>query len=360
VNSAPAPRAPVPSPPLLLLSAATVSASTARAPAPSPRCGARSAAIHAPVTASQVLHLRSRAAARMSETTPRARSGSRTWSAPSSRCPERRSSSRHRRTRVPAAARTRARLHRRKRRHTADAPMPRRLARKCLQGRKRRSPCARIGRHGMVAASGKAATATHRPSAAISQKPTARSSAPTSALVRRRARRARFGRLSPRRVLPPWTPQPGHPPDRSLAWARSLNKESPGGKDALARRRSEWPRTATAGSPRGDGARPRPPVAPLPLPAPATTTGACSVQCDGPGWRGASITSRPTARSQVTAAAALAGAAAARACALRLGVGLGQRHQRTRPAAQRLQRGSLRSMKAPLAATEASAEPLRK
>ena len=56
-----------------------------------------------------------RAAARMSETTPRARSGSRTQSAPLSRRPARRSSPRHRRARVPPTGRTRARLHPRKR-----------------------------------------------------------------------------------------------------------------------------------------------------------------------------------------------------------------------------------------------------
>ncbi len=39
-----------------------------------------------------------------------------------------------RRARVPPAGRTRARLHPRKRRHTEDAPMPRRLARKCHRG----------------------------------------------------------------------------------------------------------------------------------------------------------------------------------------------------------------------------------
>jgi hypothetical protein len=64
---------------------------------------------------------------------PRARSGRKAQSAPSSRRPARRSSPRHRRARVPPAGRTRARLHPGKRRHTVDAPMPRRLARKCLQ-----------------------------------------------------------------------------------------------------------------------------------------------------------------------------------------------------------------------------------
>jgi hypothetical protein len=76
----------------------------------------------------------------------------------------------------------------------------------------------------------------------------ARDSGPASALGRCRARRARIGRRSPRRSFPPGPPNLGTPfPLASLA-----EKESPGGKDALARRRSEWPRTATAGSPRGE------------------------------------------------------------------------------------------------------------
>ena len=149
----------------------------------------------------------------------------------------------------------------------------------------------------------------------------ARDSGPASALGRCRARRARIGRRSPRRSFPPGPPNLGTPfPLASLA-----EKESPGGKDALARRRSEWPRTATAGSPRGErrattAPRSRPfPCQPLPPPR-----GPAACKCDGPGWRGASITSRPTARTHVTAAAALAGAAAARACAPRLDGDLGQ------------------------------------
>ena len=64
----------------------------------------------------------------------RARSGRKAQSAPSCRRSAPRSSPEPRRARVPPAGRTRARLHRRKRRHTEDAPMPRRLARKCHRG----------------------------------------------------------------------------------------------------------------------------------------------------------------------------------------------------------------------------------
>jgi hypothetical protein len=59
-----APRSPVPSPPLLRLSAATTSAATARAPAPSPRFDARSAAVRATVTASWSLHALARGGVR--------------------------------------------------------------------------------------------------------------------------------------------------------------------------------------------------------------------------------------------------------------------------------------------------------
>ena len=59
----PAPRAPVPSSPLPYLNAASVSASPARAPAPSPRCNARSAAVCATVTASWALHALARGCA---------------------------------------------------------------------------------------------------------------------------------------------------------------------------------------------------------------------------------------------------------------------------------------------------------
>ena len=76
---------------------------------------------------------RSRAAAHMSAGQSRARAG-KARSAPSCRRPAPRSSPEPRRARTPPTGRTRARLHPRKRRHTGDAPMPRRLARKCHRG----------------------------------------------------------------------------------------------------------------------------------------------------------------------------------------------------------------------------------
>ena len=124
-----------------------------------------------------------------------------------------------RRARVPPAGRTRVLLHPGKRHHSIDAPMPRRLARKCLQGRKRRSPCARIGRHGMVAAFGKAATAALAPSATIMQNAGCARRGASLCFLSRPGPSARLGRLSPRRVLPPWTPQPGY-----LPGARSLRE----------------------------------------------------------------------------------------------------------------------------------------
>jgi hypothetical protein len=106
-----------------------------------------------------------------------------------------------------------------------------------------------------------------------------------------RAPFARLGRRSPRRSFPPGPPNLGTPfPLASLA-----EKESPGGKDALARRRSEWPKTATAGSPRGErrattAPRSRPfPHQPLPPPrgpAACRSTGPAGVvQASRPGRR---------------------------------------------------------------------------
>ena len=206
---------------------------TARAPAPSPLCGL---AARRPVPRSPRPRpcTRSRVVAHMSDGQRRARAG-KAQSAPPCRRPARRFSPWHRRARVPPAGRTRARLHPGRGHHAVDAPMPRRLARKCLQGRKRRSPCARIGRHGMVAASGKAATTAHDPSATIVHKPTARASVQDSALGRRRARRHALAAFPPAASFPPGPPFLGTP--LALAcFASSLNKESPGGKDALAAR----------------------------------------------------------------------------------------------------------------------------
>jgi hypothetical protein len=90
------------------------------------------------------------------------------------------------------------------------------------------------------------------------------------------------------------------------------------------------------------------------------TTGACSVQCDGPGWRGASITSRSTARSCGTAAAALAGAAAARAYALRPSDRAGANANTPGPRPSACSAARSVGCGTPLAATEASAGPLRK
>jgi hypothetical protein len=158
---------------------------------------------------------RSRVGAHIRDAWACARAG-KSQSAPSSRLPARRSSRRHRRTRVPAAARTRARLHPRKRRQTVDAPMPRRLARKCLQQRGRWSPCARIGRHGMVAAWWKAATTAHGPSATIVQNTSAR------APRRWRPRSVHAGPVgTPRPPFPPPRPSPLDPPTWAPPW-RSL------------------------------------------------------------------------------------------------------------------------------------------
>ena len=83
-------------------------------------------------------------------------------------------------------------------------------------GTQRRSTCARIGRLGMVAASGKAATTAHgRQRGDRAQSGGARL-VPTSQLERGRAPyahacNARFGRRFPRRAPPLWTPLPWHP-----------------------------------------------------------------------------------------------------------------------------------------------------
>jgi hypothetical protein len=120
--------------------------------------------------------------------------------------------------RAPGARRVT--LHPGKRRHTVDAPMPRRLARKRHRG------------HGgvhLVLASAATAWSLHsgkrrrqltHPAPRSRGTRGARSLAPGSAHGRARARLACLGRLSPRRVLPPWTPHPGHPPGSLAALGR--------------------------------------------------------------------------------------------------------------------------------------------
>jgi hypothetical protein len=154
----------------------------------------------------------------------------------------------HRPSRAPGARRTPLSLRKRRRRIHQGWHRDRtaHLARKCPQWRSRRSLCARAGAPC---------------SRSISESGDARNLAPTSAHCRPRAF-ARLGRRSPRRSFPPGPPNLGTP----------IFEESPGGKDALARRRSEWPGTATAGSPRGErrattAPRSRPfPHQPLPPP----------------------------------------------------------------------------------------------
>ena len=200
----------MPSSPLLPLVAGLISAATARAPAPSCRCVARSAAASATVTASWDLH-RARAWPWTCARHWRALAWSQvparfTIQAPSSTI----SSSPPSRVRAPCRAHARttpsgkAAPH--GRRSHAAAPRS-----QVPSGTHQRSTCARIGRLGMVAASGKAAKPARR-----SCRQHRRAARYQHLLLATPGPSARFGRLSPRRVLPPWTPQPGHPPGARL------------------------------------------------------------------------------------------------------------------------------------------------
>ena len=113
-----------------------------------------------------------------------------------------------------------------------DAPMPRRLARKCLWPHDRCSPCARIGRHGMVAAFGKAATATHGRQRNDRAKRIGARLGAGIVLLSRPGPSARLGRRPPAASFPPGPPNLGTPLARFARW----DKESPGGKYALAPR----------------------------------------------------------------------------------------------------------------------------
>jgi hypothetical protein len=166
---------------------------------------------------------------------PRARSGRRTWSARPSRRPAPRSSPAPRRTRMPAAARTRVLLHPGKRRHTVDAPCRGASLASAIGARTAVTVCShRTPRQ--VAASGKAATTAHGRQrddraqngvrAPQRQPPLSIHAGPVS---------ARFGRRPPAASFPPGPPILGTPLAPSLALGR-WNKESPGGKDALAPR----------------------------------------------------------------------------------------------------------------------------
>jgi hypothetical protein len=335
------PRAPVPSSPLLHLGARTISATTARAPAPSLRCAARSAAVSAPVTASWSLHALAR--------------GVRICAMPEP---------------VLALARPRPLHHQGAQRddllvgtvaracplpgarahdsigesgHTADAPMPRRLARKRLQGRKRRSPCARIGRHGMVAASGKAATTAHALSATIVHKATCARLGAGIVLLSRPGPSARLGRRPPAASFPPGPPILGTPLAPSLRSVAGIRNPQ-GGRTLWLRGRSERRGRRRplrlGGTARDHGPRSRPfPCQPLPPPrgpSACRSTGPAGVAqalCLGRGrallghrGRGASWRrSRSRLRSPPR-----------RSCR--------RQRQHARPAAQRLQRGSLRRL----------------
>ena len=175
---------------------------------PSCRCGAYSAAVTFEVTASRALRLRSRAAAHMSPDclvlAPEASPG-----------PLHHSGAQHRDLHPSPVARLRARLplekaapHRR--RSHAAAPRS-----QVPWGTQRRSTCARIGRHGMVAAFGKAATTTlarqREDRAEIGRRATRGRRRATYGAGPPHTRAARFGRRFPRRAPPLWTPLPWHP-----------------------------------------------------------------------------------------------------------------------------------------------------
>ena len=194
-------------------------AATARAPAPSPRRDARSAAVRASVTASWSLHALARGCAHARRLGVCLR-----WQVPVRSVIQAPSAMLF--SLAPSRVRAPCRAHARttpsgKADAQEDAPMPRRLARKCFQQRGRRSPCARIGRHGMVAAFGKAATATHgRQPGDRAERVPARGLAPASCLYPRRARRhTRASTLRP--PFPPPRPSPLDPPTWAPPW-RSL------------------------------------------------------------------------------------------------------------------------------------------
>jgi hypothetical protein len=227
--------------------------------------------------------------------------------------------------------------------HTADAPMPRRLARKRLQGRKRRSPCARIGRHGMVAASGKAATTAHALSATIVHKATCARLGAGIVLLSRPGPSARLGRRPPAASFPPGPPILGTPLAPSLRSVAGIRNPQ-GGRTLWLRGRSERRGRRRplrlGGTARDHGPRSRPfPCQPLPPPrgpSACRSTGPAGVAqalCLGRGrallghrGRGASWRrSRSRLRSPPR-----------RSCR--------RQRQHARPAAQRLQRGSLRRL----------------
>ena len=148
---------------------------------------------------------------------------------------------------------------------------------------------------------------------------------------------ARFGRRPPAASFPPGPPILGTPLARFARW----NKESPGGKDALARRRFERRgrrrRLRLGGTARDHGPRSRPfPHQPLPPPR-----GPAACRATGPA--GVGQTSR-LGRRRALGTRASAPVRAPRRCRLRSPPPRrswpGQ--PRTRIAARRLQRGSLR------------------
>ena len=162
---------------------------------------------------------------------PPARSGRKARSAPSCRRPARRSSRRHRRAHVPPAGRTRARLHRRKRRHTVDAPMPRRLARKCHRGESGGQLVLASDASAWSLHSGKRRRQLTGASATIVHKAAARA-------WRRHRRSIDAGPLTHTRASTLWPPFPPPRPSPldTPPLAPPFFKESPKGRGALATR----------------------------------------------------------------------------------------------------------------------------
>ena len=179
------------------------------------RSGAsNSAAICAEVTASWALHALARGCAHERRPEPRSR-----WQGPVRSIVQAPSAAIF--ARAPSRARAPCRAHARTtacgkaaahgRRSHAAAPRS-----QVPSGRKRRSTCARIGRHGMVAASGKAATTAHERQRGDRGRSHGARLVPTSQLERGRAPYAHackhaLAAVSPAAPLPSGHPSPGTP-----------------------------------------------------------------------------------------------------------------------------------------------------
>ena len=185
----------------------------------------------------------------------------------------------------------------------------------CLWPHERRSPCARVGRHGKLAGIRESGDDSSRSPARRSSR-----TRPTRATRRRHRAAIHPGPVEHAlAAVPPPRPSPLDPP----SWAppelprcaRSRVRNPQGGRTLWLRGRSERRGRRRplrlGGTARDHGPRSRPfPHQPLPPPRGPAACNSTRVQVDGPGWRGAGITSRPTARSVDTRLGARQGASA--------------------------------------------------